>query len=49
MLNPERNEDKRQLSPQEINNFRSLLNETFVIADHEYVKIFCFAVLDVKL
>ena len=41
--------DKRQLSPQESNNFRSLLNETFVTADHEYVKIFCFAVLDVKL
>ena len=40
---------KIQFSPQETSNFRSLWNEAFVIADHEYMKIFFCAVLDVKL
>ena len=41
--------EKFELFSQGIYNFQNLRNGTLVIADYEYVKIFSFAVFDMKL
>ena len=38
-----------KLFSQGTNNFQILGNETLIIADDEYAKVFRFAVLDIKL
>ena len=40
---------KIERSPQETCNFQHLWNETLVTADNEYVEIFSFGMLDIKL
>ena len=41
--------EKIELSSQGTYNFRILGNETVIIADYKYAKIFKFAMLDIKL
>ena len=41
--------EKGKLSSQETYNFQNLRNETLIFADYKYVKIFRFAMLDIKL
>ena len=40
---------KFELFPQGTYNFQNLRNETLVIADYEYAKMFIFAMSDTKL
>ena len=44
-----RGTEKIELSSQGTYNFQSLGNETLIIADYKYAKIFKFAMLDIKL
>ena len=44
-----RGTEKFELFSQGTYNFQNLRNETLVIADYEYAKIFSFALFDMKL
>ena len=44
-----RGDKKIELSSQGTYNFQILGNETLIIADYKYTKIFNFAILDIKL
>ena len=44
-----RGTEKIELSSQGTYNFQILGNETLIIADYKYAKIFKFAMLDIKL
>ena len=44
-----RGTEKTELSSQETYNFHILGNETLIIADYKYAKIWKFAMLDIKL